>query len=190
MEAANREITALFDETITPKNVYGIWDCTVDSSSVALDGITINSRDLAVHLNGCPCAALLAVTLGVEADLLIRRLSLQNMEKAVIAQEVCTAKLEAYCDECTAVIMQTSRLAGLYPAPRFSPGYGDFAITWQKNILQLLNGARIGLSLTNGYMLVPSKSITAIIGFTKEKKQHLNKCAYCSDTECEFRETA
>ena len=166
-----KELCAVFTAGIVPKSVYGIWDCKVDPLSVTLGGLTINSENLARHLEGCGRAALLAATLGPEADTLIRRFSVQDMEKAVIAQAVCTAMIEAYCDEVEDEIVQKSELGGLCGTRRFSPGYGDFSIAYQENIVKLLScGKRIGLALTSAFMLVPSKSVTAVIGYSEEKK--------------------
>jgi len=182
------ELIAVFKESVIPKSVYGIWDCQVDSFTVSLGGMTVKSQNLAKHLTGCRRAALLAATLGPEADTLIRRYSVQDMEKAVIAQGVCAAMIESYCDCVESEISQKPEFGGLYPTSRFSPGYGDFDIAHQKDILRLLNCARIGLTLTDGYMLIPSKSVTAVIGFLREKKQTVIKCEFCADKFCEARE--
>ncbi|MCL1930319.1 MAG: hypothetical protein FWF55_00765 [Treponema sp.] len=185
------ELIDLFTLNVIPKSVCGTWDCQIDVSAVTLGGMTVHSQNLAQHLAGCRRAALLAATLGTEADTLIRRFSVQDMEKAVIAQAVCAAMIEAYCDTIEGEITRKPEFDGLYPTARFSPGYGDFAIAHQKDMLNMLNSGRIGLTLTEGYMLIPSKSVTAIIGFSPEKKcaseQAAGKCERCADTQCRFR---
>jgi len=186
------ELIALFSANVVPKSVYGVWDCQIDSSTLTLGGITVNSKNLCDHLKDCRCVVLLAATLGTQADALIRRFSVQDMEKAVIAQAVCAAMIEAYCDSVTEKIeselSQKNEFYGLHPTTRFSPGYGDFGIVHQKDILNMLNCSRIGLTLTDGYMLVPAKSVTAVIGFSKEKRHAAKKCEYCADKQCELRE--
>jgi len=198
-ERTNSHITELIDlftANVVPQSVYGIWDCQIDSSAVTLGGIAVHSQNLAQHLEGCRRVVLLAATLGAEADALIRRFSVQDMEKAVIAQAVCAAMIEAYCDIIEGELAQKPEFDGLHPTSRFSPGYGDFDIAHQKDILNILNSRRIGLTLTEGYMLIPSKSVTAIIGFMREKKcaegrlatvVAAEKCERCADTQCRFR---
>jgi hypothetical protein len=186
------ELIDLFTADVVPQSVYGVWDCQVNTSEVTLGGMTVHSQNLAGHLAGCRRAALLAATLGTEADALIRRYSVQDMEKAVIAQAVCTAMIEAYCDTIEVQLAQKPEFDGLHPTARFSPGYGDFDIAHQKDILTMLNSRRIGLTLTDGYMLIPSKSVTAVIGFSPEKKcseeqYTMGKCERCADTQCKFR---
>ena len=185
------ELIDLFTTNVVPKSVYGIWDCQIASSTVMISGITAHSQNLARHLAGCRRAALLAATIGAEADTLIRRFSVQDMEKAVIAQAICAAMIEAYCDEVESELAQKPEFDGLRPTARFSPGYGDFDIVHQKDILNMLHCSVIGLTLTDGYMLIPSKSVTAVIGFLPEKKcaaEVMGKCDRCADTQCKFRE--
>jgi len=190
------ELIDLFTAKVISQSVYGIWDCQIDSSVVVIGGMTIHSQSLAQHLEGCRRVVLLAATLGTEADTLIRRFSVQDMEKAVIAQAVCAAMIEAYCDTIEGELAQKSEFDGLHPTSRFSPGYGDFDIVHQKDILSILNSGRIGLTLTEGYMLIPSKSVTAVIGFAREKGcvagrlatvVAMEKCERCADTQCRFR---
>jgi hypothetical protein len=188
------ELIGLFTSNVIPKSVYGIWDCQIDSSTTVFGGMTVKSKSLAGHLADCRQLVLLAATLGTQADTLIRSLSIQDMEKAVIAQALCAAMLEAYCDLITNKITSQNLRASapprelllqenLYPTTRFNPGYGDFDISYQKNILKILNCSSIGLSMTDGYMLTPTKSVTAIIGFSPEKKRVTQKCERCS-TPC------
>ncbi|MCR5275107.1 MAG: Vitamin B12 dependent methionine synthase activation subunit, partial [Clostridiales bacterium] len=47
----------------------------------------------------------------------------------------------------------------------FSPGYGDLPIEVQKEFLPLLDAERrLGITLSDSYLMSPSKSVTAIIG--------------------------
>ncbi len=47
---------------------------------------------------------------------------------------------------------------------RFSAGYGDFGIENQKKIYDILNMKQLGIELTDSFLLVPEKSVTAIAG--------------------------
>jgi hypothetical protein len=174
---------------INAKNVFGIWDCRIEADTVTLGGVNIKSGDLACHLRECGRAVLLAATLGTGADTMLRRYNALDMEKALIAQAVCTVMIERYCDAVVSEIAQNPRLDGLYPIERFSPGYGDFDIKWQKDMLKLLNTEKsIALSLTDGLMLIPSKSVTAVVGFSKVKTSaDEEKCVRCTNTRCRYR---
>ncbi|MDR0465045.1 MAG: hypothetical protein LBG94_08035 [Treponema sp.] len=186
----NKEIEEVFRENITPKSVYAVYDCHVNSGAVTLGVMSVKSESLASHLKGCNRAVLLAATLGTKADMLIRRYSVQDMEKALIADNICADMIEAYLDETEKEISIQEDLKGLFAVDRYSPGYGDFNVTCQKDILKLLDASRIGLSLTDGFMLTPSKSVTAVIGFSDNSPrlmQKTSKCLLCKDKNCGFR---
>jgi len=188
------QIAQISEETaaaLNAKNVFGIWDCHAegDTGTVALGEVKIKSQNLARHLNCCSKAVLFAATLGTEADNLIRKYSAMDMEKALIAQAVCAVMIEDYCDTVVCKAAQSPLLKELYPVARFSPGYGDFDISWQKDVLKLLDCEKqIALTLTDGYMLIPSKSVTAVVGFGKERAEcEKEKCSRCANTQCTYR---
>ena len=182
------EITGELKKNITPKSLYAVFDCQIRAQTVTLGEMTINSRSLSRHLQGCRRAVLLAATLGVNADVFVRKYSVQNIEKALIAQSVGADMIEKYLDETEKEFSKINELKELFSVMRFSPGYGDFDIKYQKDILRILDASRIGLSLTEGYMLIPEKSVTAVLGFSDEKKNKAGKCASCNNKNCGYRE--
>lgn len=53
----------------------------------------------------------------------------------------------------------------MYMTSRFSPGYGDYPLTEQSRIIGYLDAQRqIGLHVTSDSLMIPGKSITALIG--------------------------
>lgn len=150
--------------------------------------LTGESKDLSHHLRHCDEGFLYGVTLGAEADLLLRRWSVQDMVKAAVGQAVCAAWLDLLCaDLCEELCSQLKE--GEYLTPAFSPGYGDWSLSAQRWVLDLLNAPkRIGLTLTNAGMMVPEKSITAVVGISdREEESCGQKCMRCSKTDCPFR---
>ena len=154
---------------------------------MAVRRFTEASRDLAYQLRHCEEAVLYAITLGPQADLLLRRWSVRDMAKAAVGQAVCAAWL----DQLAADYVEGLDLgAGEYPTPPFSPGYGDLKLETQKEIFKQLDCTkRIGITLTEDMLMYPTKSVTALIGLTDEKEEcHTGKCKQCTNTECEFRD--
>ena len=73
---------------------------------------------------------------------------------------------------------------------RFSPGYGDLPITIQREFVRVTDAEkRIGLTVNEGGILLPRKSVTAIIGLSKEPiPKQRRGCAYCNmNKTCQFR---
>ena len=168
--------------------VFRRLPCVVADENVVLDNIHIvKSADLAKHLSECREVVVFAATLGVGVDRLLRRDTLSHPTLAVAEQAAAAAILEAYCDEiCTQLEKQMSKE---YLRPRFSAGYGDFPLSEQRYILRLLDAnKRIGLSCTDSLMLIPIKSVTAIIGISSGQSAcYANRCDGCAKTDCEFR---
>ena len=161
----------------------------IGSDAVEIAGAVIRSKSLFQHLESCRSGVLFAATLGAPVDLLIQRYSVLDMSRAVIAQACAAAMIEAFCDECQTETEQQAYKQGLFLRPRYSPGYGDFPLSYQKLLLEMLNAQRrIGLTRTESDMLVPTKSVTAVIGFTTEPTGcHTAKCMTCTATDCPFR---
>jgi len=122
---------------------------------------------IAKHLEGCHAAYLVCGTIGAPFDAFQRRESVASGANALIAQAIGAAMIEEWMDETCAEIAR-----GLEPGERlisrYSPGYGDFPLSAQRTLLALLDAPRtVGVSLTDSLLMVPSKSVSAIIGVKK-----------------------
>lgn len=162
--------------------------CTVDDAGVTLDcGVRFESSDLARHLKGCQYLLALGATLGSRVDVAIRRIAMTSVAEGAAAQAVAAALIESYCDDVQAKT-DLSDLGDLKQRPRFSPGYGNWVLKEQSKMFALLNCKRIGLTLTDGLMMAPSKSVTALIGLSESVACVWNKCMTCGNINCPYRE--
>lgn len=147
------------------------------------------SRDLDRHLRHCREGFLFALTLGSEADRLLRRWAAQSMAKAAVGQAVCAVWLDELCDGYCGQLKKELQ-AGEYLTMPYSPGYGDWDLAAQGRVLDLLEAPkRLGLTLTGAGMLAPEKSITALVGISdREEISCGQKCLGCQKTDCPFRQ--
>jgi hypothetical protein len=129
------------------------------SSTLDLGFGPFESQNLTKSLEGCEEAFLFAVTLGIGVDRLLMRYSALSPTKHFITDALGSALAEAACDLAEARIKGT-----LCCTRRFSPGYGDLPLPLQKPLLSLLQGQKLGITLTKNLLMVPTKSITAIMG--------------------------
>ncbi len=185
VEEAIRELSA-----ITPRHVLRRLPLSISESMLHIGSLTMESKSLADHLAGCREAILLAATLGVQADQIIRRASVTHMSRAVVLTACAAAKLEAYLSATGDALARELQKESLFLTPRFSPGYGDLSLSRQGELLNLLEaGKRIGLGLTAEHMLTPTKSVTAILGLSPEKRTACYQvCQRCPHLACPFRE--
>ncbi|MDE5855379.1 MAG: 5-methyltetrahydrofolate--homocysteine methyltransferase [Ruminococcus sp.] len=159
------------------------------------DGIRINGintlfmgNDIKNHLKGCDRVIIFAATVSAAADKLIRQISVTDTAAAFAVDCLCSAAIEQICDKAEQEIF--TEIHAPYRTWRFSPGYGDLPISLQKDLLLFLNAQRrIGLTVTDSCMLIPSKSVTAIIGISNFPQKHSKKgCNICNMREsCAFR---
>lgn len=153
-------------------------------NGVDLGFMRVNSLSLEKNLSGCDYAYIMAATTGIEAHRLIERNAVISPLKGVVTDCVGSAAIEAFCDKINLSFENPEFLR-----PRFSPGYGDLPLECQKNIVDFLQTKKnIGMSLTESLMMVPVKSVTAIIGIGKEKNKCTGPgCMKCSGTNCPYR---
>lgn len=178
------------EEYAGAKSIYRIFELKMTEPDVLeIENMRITSKNLTKNMRGCQKVVMFGATLGTGADLLMKRYSVTDMAKAVILQACAAALLEEYCDEVQEEIAEELKKENLYLRPRFSPGYGDFSIRHQEEILRMLDASkRIGLTMTDSYMLTPVKSVTAVIGLSGSKEPcHIKGCEECQKTDCAYR---
>lgn len=141
------------------------------------------------HLEGCFEVVLMAVTLGIEVDNIIRKTQITDMAKAVILDTGASILIEQQADEFEAYIRQQLK-DNIYMTSRFSPGYGDWSVTEQQKIIHMLDASRrVGLNVTKDSLMIPRKSITAVIGIADHPVSgSLATCSECVlKDKCELR---
>lgn len=183
------DVIAKVAEAAVPKFCSADTVVSVKEDEVSLDSITVKSKSLAKHLQDCREAVIFAATLGSGVDMLIYKYSMMSPAKAVAAQAAATAMIEMYADDICEIISKEEQSKNRFITSRFSPGYGDLTLECQSKILDFLSaGKKIGLCLTDAAMLAPVKSITAVVGKTKNKTVCVGeKCSVCPNKECAYR---
>lgn len=134
---------------------------------LALEGaeLVLEGRDIARHLAGARACALMAVTLGAESERELARRGALSVTDALLYDAACTSLVESAADAVQADIAAHAAGRGLFAGDRFSPGYGDFPLAAQRPLLAAVDaGRRIGLTATEDSLLVPRKSVTAVVG--------------------------
>ena len=176
-----------------PRIISKEYRITVAEKTVTLhaenEDVTFESEGLVRNLTGCCGAVLLAATIGPACDMLVRRASITSAADSAVYQAAGAAAIEAFLDDYNDKLKTSYEARGLFLRPRFSPGYGDLKLEHQKDWFRLLDITKqIGIELTDSLLMVPTKSVTAIIGIGIDKsKTGCTGCKGCNrhDT-CEF----
>ncbi|WP_298531588.1 vitamin B12 dependent-methionine synthase activation domain-containing protein [uncultured Ruminococcus sp.] len=177
-------------EVIRPNYVYREVGLEFTENGVRAGDMKelLTGSDIASHLAGCTKAVLFAATLSAEADKLIRQAAVTDVAESFAIDCLCSAAVEQVCDAAEEEIF--SVIEAPYRTWRFSPGYGDLPLGIQGSFLKMLNAQRrIGLTVTDSMLLIPSKSVTALIGISDAPVSRGKRgCGSCNMREnCAYR---
>ena len=177
-------------EAAVPKSIHERFPVVFSGDETfQVASLHLKSRALQRNLAGCGEVYLFAATLGIAVDTLIKRAALMDTAKGAVMQAAAAAVIEAYCDEENEKLREEAESEGLFLRPRFSPGYGDLSLDCQREFLNLLKAQKnIGLTVTDSGLMVPIKSVTAIIGISRTNSNcHRQGCEACSKIDCAYR---
>ncbi len=177
-------------KVIKPRYCFKVFDLCRENDSLFLGGtrLELKGDSIRKHLSDCEKAAALCVTLSDGVDKLLRQNEVDNMVNALIIDALANAAVEQVCDEAEKILFR--EMEGYSHTWRFGVGYGDFPLSTQKELLEIMNaGKRIGLCATESCILVPRKSVTCLIGLRQgtleERKKTCENCHLLGD--CEYR---
>lgn len=183
-EQAER-IALQLSAALQPRWTWRVFPLSPVDGGFALSGAgtVLTGGTARTMLAQCHSAALLACTLGAQFDTLLRERQARDMAQAVILDACGSALVEAGCNEAEKEI--AARLPGEFLTDRFSPGYGDLPLALQPGLCALLDvRRRLGLTVTDSFLLNPGKSVTAIIGLSHTPQMaRVRGCGYCSMRE-------
>ena len=152
--------------------------------------IVLHGKDIARLLDGCSEAVFMALTLGAELEKVLMKQEVTDMSDALVLDICASAAVEAAADDFERKLSAELKPEDKYLTNRFSPGYGDFALSHQRPVLELLNASRAaGITLTPSQLMVPRKSVTAVMGICSDVREKvLGGCGMCPlKSRCSYR---
>jgi len=150
-----------------PRAIGRLFALCRHDGNLALAGstLTLPGQDIAEHLQTSTHCLLMAVTLGHAVERELIRLA-RTPAQALYFDAACSLLIEAAADAAEAHWLgEIPHTASVF---RYSPGYGDLPLAVQPQLISLLTADRIlGLTLTDSGLMIPRKSITALVGITQ-----------------------
>lgn len=133
------------------------------------DGNVFASVKLAELLRGCKALTLFAVTAGAEIVEKASELSAQgDGVEALVCDAVGGEMTDAAAEWVQQYLNQQFKRGGeVLTKRRFSPGYGDLDLKNQVILFKLLDIEKLGVTLTEDFLMIPEKTVTAIAGIKK-----------------------
>lgn len=187
------QLSAMSDKltrSVAPRWVWRAFPLSPSPAGPALEGAGLAlPGDIAGRmLADCSQAVLLACTLGAGFEALLRAEQARSMARAAVLDACGSVWVEAGCDKAEGEI--SARFPKLYRTDRFSPGYGDLPLALQKDVCALLDASRrLGVQVTDSFLLNPSKTVTAVIGLSERPQPaRIRGCGLCNLREnCQYR---
>ena len=152
--------------------------------------LTLESDDIYNLFEECDECILMAATLGLEIEIEIRKLTYVNLTKGVIVDACATTAIEEVCDIVQDNIGRELLREDKYITYRYSPGYGDLSIEKNIDINNVLNSHKeIGLTVNENGIMIPRKSVVALIGISNKNTKNTKKsCDNCNNRQnCQYK---
>lgn len=139
---------------------------SVSGDVIATDrNYAISSEKVRTWMEGCHGLYLCAVTLGPALDEKVTSLSTNGeLTRGFLLNAYGAEAAEALMESLNLYLRTYASEQGWQTTKRYSPGYGDWHISAQKHLLAKVGADQIGIKLTDSFLMVPEKSVSAIIG--------------------------
>jgi cobalamin-dependent methionine synthase I len=183
--------TRCLERLVRPELVYSIHPLVqVGNSTFSLPkGIEFISAKMAGAFRNCDFVLCFAATLGPKIQAEIDRLTgNSNLADACIVDAIGSVGAEQIVERFHRHMERNMRRNGRSVSLRFSPGYCDWSLEEQAKLFKVIETRRIGIDLSDSYLMIPSKSVSGMFGiehtpssaFTSPK----NPCLDCGMANC------
>ena len=156
------EAIDIAQKILKPKYATSIAVKKIDGSKIVLDNFIIYSKDIFNLLKNSQKVLGIVATVGDAIDQKV--LALHDEGKTLasyIYDSIGSVAVEELINNICNEIKKTN-----VTTFRFSPGYGDWHISNQKEFLKWLAADKIGVKLSGSFQMTPRKTVSAILGIT------------------------
>ena len=120
-------------------------------------------------LKKCDYATLLVCTIGETIVKKIEVLAKSSLADAYYLERVAALMADYMAEQVGSIIETEIRKNGYEPTFRFAAGYGDWGLEAQSEIMRLTEAEKIGVSITESFIMVPRFSVSAVIGWERKE---------------------
>ncbi len=119
-------------------------------------------------LKECDYATLLLATIGPNLEDKVDSIKTDDASGAYYLETVGGWMADYITDKVDAFVEAEILKWGYGRTMRYSPGYGDWQLEVQQEILPLLKAERLGITLSDSCIMNPRKSVSAVVGWQKK----------------------
>lgn len=110
--------------------------------------------------------------------------------QALALDAVGTVAVEDFSRKVRKLARQEAIEQGFKTSRHFSPGYSGWEVSQQEIVFKSIPSDNIGVRLSKGFMMLPQKSLSWVIGAGKEiivSSEEENKCKDCQSKYCNYK---
>ncbi|MGM0502822.1 MAG: vitamin B12 dependent-methionine synthase activation domain-containing protein [Bacillota bacterium] len=160
---------------------------SADKVNLGAGALVFQSQDIADLLANQEQVVVMAVTIGPDLEAQVEQYFANNqLNRATILDAVGSVAVEEVANQLQQRIAKEAKQIALPSLTmRYSPGYGDLDLEIQPQLLELVNGKQLGITTNDSFLLIPQKSITALIGLGRAESAVTAKCDFNCHS-CEY----
>lgn len=133
--------------------------------------------------------AFLISSIGKEVELWSKHFMDNNeMLKGYLVDKIASELVEQLADKTELMLENELKEIELKATNRYSPGYCGWSVADQQNLFSLLPAKFCGVSVNDDSMMMPIKSVSAVIGVGKNVEKKNYECSICEIDFCYKRE--
>jgi hypothetical protein len=151
-------------------------------------GKSFHGEGIAEALRYSTDAGIFLATLGHPVVEEIERLNRVDVSRGFFLDILSSVAVENLAERVHIEIAQLVLERGWYVGHRYSPGFCDWDLKQQRVLFSFLKSEQLSVELTDHCMMIPRKSVSAIVGIGQERgEMAISPCNNCKRTDCMAR---
>jgi len=190
MEKILEDKREICKDALQPSAIYNTFDIkSIEGDLVYFkSGHIFNGPNISKILKGSETASILIYTLGEKIDDIIKEEQNAGDTLGTIIMDAVTTSMLGVAGEYVNKIIKDSNILqkGYGATCKYSPGQYKWTIEEQKEIFNMIDSSKIGVSLNDSFLMVPFKSVSGVYGFGPEDKINKTRvsCDLCPRENC------
>ncbi len=187
-----QEVLSIGEEIIDAQGIIRIFDdIQIEKSHIVVSDILFEcGRKIALQLKSAEKGALFVCTVGEGVSLKYKEYMQQNEYlKAYFADTLGSIAVEKAMDIIQRQLSESMESENMKITNRYSPGYCGWLVKEQSKLFSLLPKNPCGIRLSESSLMIPSKSISGIIGIGKNVRFSQYECQLCELEQCIYRKS-
>ncbi|MGM0441962.1 MAG: vitamin B12 dependent-methionine synthase activation domain-containing protein [Elusimicrobiota bacterium] len=146
---------------ISPAVLFKTFNKNKEEGKKVIEKILKSSDRIMELVSKADIFTIMAVTVGKSLEKKVADIKKEDLTGASILDAAGSEAAEQTANYVSSIIRNRAREKNCILSIRFSPGYGDWPVKISAEIIDILDGKDIGISVNNSSIMSPRKSITA-----------------------------